>query len=94
MLLHGLAHAAKNDAELREFVLEGRGHTDAVHHKVHRHPAEALLLLELADGDLSAKLEEIKAKPATASAKNQLEEMKKQMAAQKAAQDGKVEKTI
>ena len=46
MLLHGLAHAAKNDAELREFVLEGRGHTDAVHHKVHRHPAEALLLLE------------------------------------------------
>ncbi|MEC8193799.1 MAG: PspA/IM30 family protein [Myxococcota bacterium] len=67
---------------------------DNVREGINKVQAEADVGAELAEGDLSAKLEEIKAKTATASAKNQLEEMKKQMAAQKAAQDGKVEKTI
>ena len=67
---------------------------DNVREGINKVQAEADVGAELADGDLSAKLEEIKAKTASASAKNQLEEMKKQMAAQKAAQDGKVEKTI
>ena len=46
MLIDGLAHAAEDDAELREFVLEGGGHTDAVHHEVHSHATQALLLLK------------------------------------------------
>ena len=44
--------------------------------------------------ELDAKLDEIKEKTATASARSQLDEMKKQMAAQKAAKEGKVEKTM
>ena len=46
VLLHGLAHAAEDDSELGEFVLEGSSHADAVHHEIHRHAAQALLLLE------------------------------------------------
>ena len=56
--------------------------------------AEADVGAEIDDSNLDAKLDEIKAKTATASARSQLEEMKKQMAAQKAAKEGKVEKTI
>lgn len=56
--------------------------------------AEADVGAELDDSNLDAKLDEIKAKTATASARSQLDEMKKQMAAQKAAKEGKVEKTI
>ncbi len=56
--------------------------------------AEADVGSELQDTNLDAKLDEIKEKTATASARNQLEEIKKQMAAKKAAQEGKVEKTI
>ena len=56
--------------------------------------AEADVGAELDDSNLDAKLDEIKSKTATASAKAQLDEMKKQMAAQKAAKEGKVEKTI
>lgn len=67
---------------------------DNVREGIHKLQAEAEVGSELAEGDLDAKLKEIRAKTATASAKSQLEEMKKQMAAQKAAQEGKVEKTI
>lgn len=56
--------------------------------------AEADVGAEIDDSNLEAKLEDIKAKTATASARAQLDEMKKQMAAQKAAKEGKVEKTI
>ena len=56
--------------------------------------AEADVGAEIDDSNLDAKLDEIKAKTATASARSQLDEMKKQMAAQKAAKEGKVEKTI
>ena len=56
--------------------------------------AEADVGSELQDTNLDSKLDEIKEKTATASARNQLEEIKKQMAAKKAAQEGKVEKTI
>ena len=56
--------------------------------------AEADVGAEIDDSNLDAKLEDIKAKTATASARAQLDEMKKQMAAQKAAKEGKVEKTI
>ena len=67
---------------------------DNVREGINKLQAEAEVGTELAEGDLDAKLKEIRAKTATASAKSQLEEMKKQMAAQKAAQEGKVEKTI
>ena len=67
---------------------------DNVREGINKLQAEADVGSELAEDDLDAKLEEIKAKTSTASAKKQLDEMKKQMAAQKAAQDGKVEKTI
>ena len=56
--------------------------------------AEADVGSEIQGSDLDAKLDEIKDKTATASARSQLEEIKKQMAAKKAAQEGKVEKTI
>jgi phage shock protein A len=56
--------------------------------------AEADVGAEVNDSDLDAKLDEIKSKTATASAQAQLDEMKKQMAAKKAAKEGKVEKTI
>ena len=67
---------------------------DNVREGIHKLQAEADVGTELSEVNLDAKLKEIKAKTASASAKSQLEEMKKQMAAQKAAQDGKVEKTI
>jgi phage shock protein A len=67
---------------------------DNVREGINKLQAEADVGSELAEDNLDAKLEEIKAKTTTASAKSQLEEMKKQMAAQKAAQEGKVEKTI
>lgn len=74
------------DADIRalENVREG---IDKLH-------AEADVGAEINDANLDAKLDDIKAKTATASARAQLDEMKKQMAAQKAAKDSKVEKTI
>ena len=48
--------------------------------------AEADVGAEIDDSNLEAKLEDIKAKTATASARAQLDEMKKQMAARQAAQ--------
>lgn len=67
---------------------------DNVREGIHKLQAEADVGTELSEGNLDAKLKEIKAKTASASAQKQLDEMKKQMAAQKAAQEGKVEKTI
>ena len=46
VLLDRFAHAAEDDAEFGELVLEGRRHAHAVHHEVHRHPAESLLFFE------------------------------------------------
>lgn len=67
---------------------------DNVREGIDKLQAEAEVGAELADSDLDSKLSEIKEKTSAASARNQLEEMKKQMAAQKAAKEGKVEKTI
>jgi len=67
---------------------------DNVRDGIEKLQAEADVGKELSEDSLDSKLEEIKAKTATASARSQLDEMKKQMAAQKAAQEGKVEKTI
>lgn len=67
---------------------------DNVREGIDKLQAEADVGNELSEDSLDSKLEEIKAKTATASARSQLDEMKKQMAAQKAAQEGKVEKTI
>jgi phage shock protein A len=67
---------------------------DNVREGIDKLQAEAEVGNELSEDSLDTKLEEIKAKTATASARSQLDEMKKQMAAQKAAQEGKVEKTI
>jgi phage shock protein A len=67
---------------------------DNVREGIEKLQAEADVGTELSDTSLDSKLDEIKAKTSSASARNQLEEMKKQMAAKKAAQEGKVEKTI
>jgi phage shock protein A len=67
---------------------------DNVREGIDKLQAEAEVGNELSEDSLDTKLQEIKAKTATASARSQLDEMKKQMAAQKAAQEGKVEKTI
>jgi|TARA_B110000495_G_C23021913_1_gene606416 phage shock protein A len=67
---------------------------DNVREGIDKLRAEADVGSELSEDSLESKLQEIKAKTATASARSQLDEMKKQMAAQKAAQEGKVEKTI
>jgi phage shock protein A len=67
---------------------------DNVREGIDKLQAEADVGAELSDTNLDSKLDEIKQKTASASARNQLDEMKKQMAAKKAAQEGKVEKTI
>jgi phage shock protein A len=67
---------------------------DNVREGIHKLQAEADVGSEMAGGSLDSKLDEIKEKTSTVSARNQLDEMKKQMAAKKAAQAGKVEKTI
>jgi phage shock protein A len=67
---------------------------DNVREGIDKLQAEAEVGKELSEDNLDTKLEQIKAKTATASARSQLDEMKKQMAAQKASQEGKVEKTI
>ena len=95
--------AKKANAEARiqiEETLDGLS-TDAdiralenVREGIDKLQAEADVGAEIDDSNLDAKLDEIKAKTATASARSQLDEMKKQMAAQKAAKEGKVEKTI
>ena len=67
---------------------------DNVREGIDKLQAEADISSELSETNLDAKLAEIKEKTTVASARNQLDEMKKQMAAQKAAKEGKVEKTI
>ena len=67
---------------------------DNVREGIDKLQAEADIGSELSETNLDAKLAEIKEKTTAASARNQLDEMKKQMAAQKAAKEGKVEKTI
>ena len=67
---------------------------DNVREGIDKLQAEADVGAELTESDLDSKLAEIKEKTTAASARNQLDEMKKQMAAQKAAKEGKVEKTI
>ena len=67
---------------------------DNVREGIDKLQAEADVSSELSESNLDAKLAEIKEKTTAASARNQLDEMKKQMAAQKAAKEGKVEKTI
>ena len=67
---------------------------DNVREGIDKLQAEADVGAELTESDLDSKLAEIKQKTTAASARNQLDEMKKQMAAQKAAKEGKVEKTI
>jgi len=67
---------------------------DNVREGIDKLQAEAEVGAELAETDLDSKLSEIKEKTSAASARTQLDEMKKQMAAQKAAKEGKVEKTI
>ena len=67
---------------------------DNVREGIDKLQAEADVGAELSESDLDSKLAEIKEKTSAASARNQLDEMKKQMAAKKAAKEGKVEKTI
>ncbi len=67
---------------------------DNVREGIDKLQAEADVGAELSESDLDSKLAEIKEKTSAAAARNQLDEMKKQMAAQKAAKEGKVEKTI
>ena len=67
---------------------------DNVREGIDKLQAEADISSELSETNLDAKLAEIKEKTTVASARNQLDEMKKQMAAKKAAKEGKVEKTI
>ena len=67
---------------------------DNVREGIDKLQAEADIGSEMSESNLDAKLAEIKEKTTAASARNQLDEMKKQMAAQKAAKEGKVEKTI
>ena len=67
---------------------------DNVREGIDKLQAEADVGAELTESDLDSKLAEIKEKTTAASARTQLDEMKKQMAAQKAAKEGKVEKTI
>ena len=67
---------------------------DNVREGIGKLQAEADVGSELQDDSLDTKLKEIKAKTANAGAQAQLDEMKKQMAAEAAAQEGNVEKTI
>lgn len=57
---------------------------DNVRESIHKIQAEADVSSEIGAESLDAKLKKIKGKAATATAKNELEEMKKQMAARKA----------
>jgi phage shock protein A len=93
--------AKKANAEARiqiQDTLEGLS-TDAdiralenVRESIDKTVAEAQVGAEIQDDSLDSKLEEIKKKAQSASARNQLDEMKKQMAAKKAA--AAVKKTI
>ena len=67
---------------------------DNVREGIDKLQAEAEVGTEMSESNLDTKLAEIKEKTTAVSARNQLDEMKKQMAAQKAAKEGKVEKTI
>jgi phage shock protein A len=58
---------------------------DNVRESIHKLQAEADVSTEIGADSLDAKLKKIKSKAANATAKNELEEMKKQMAAKKAA---------
>lgn len=67
---------------------------DGVRTHIDKLQAEADIGSELQGDSLDTKLASIREKAANASAKNQLEAMKKQMAAKKAAAEGNVKKTM
>ena len=76
MVLHRLGERAEDDAELRQLLLERRGHRDAVEHRVDRDAREQLLLVErdaeLLEGppDLRIDLVQALRAPASASARS------------------------
>ncbi len=61
---------------------------------IHKMVAEADVGAEISDSSLDSKLADIRAKAHDASARSQLEEMKKQMVAKKASQEAGVKKTM
>ena len=67
---------------------------DNVREHISKMQAEADIGSEIKGESLDAKLQKIKDRAANASARGQLEEMKRQMAARKAASEGAVKKTI
>jgi phage shock protein A len=95
-----LAKKANADARIQiQETLDGLS-TDAdiralenVRESIHKSVAEAQVGAEIQDDSLDSKLADIKEKAQDASARAQLDEMKKQLAAKKAAADG-VKKTI
>ena len=58
MVLDGLAEGAENNALFGEILLKRRLHRDTIHHRIDRHAAEDLLLLE-GDAELVESLEEL-----------------------------------
>lgn len=67
---------------------------DNVREGIHKMVAEADVGAEIQGSSLDSKLADIQAKAHTASARSQLDEMKKQMAAKKAGQEANVQKTM
>lgn len=67
---------------------------EGVREHIHQLQAQADVGSEIKGESLDARLKKIKEKTADASAKSQLDEMKRQMAAQKAAAEGGVKKTM
>jgi phage shock protein A len=67
---------------------------DNVREGIHKMVAEADVGAEIQGSSLDSKLADIQAKAHTASARSQLDEMKKQMAAKKAGQEASVKKTM
>lgn len=67
---------------------------DGVRESIHKLKAEADVTSEIEGSSLDSKLADIKAKTATSSARSQLEEMKRQMAARKASESAGVKKSI
>jgi phage shock protein A len=67
---------------------------DNVREGIHKMVAEADVGAEIQGSSLDSKLADIQAKAHTASARSQLDQMKKQMAAKKAGQEASVKKTM
>jgi phage shock protein A len=96
-----LAKRANAEAQIRiQETLDGLS-TDAdikaldnVREGIHKMVAEADVGAEIQGSSLDHKLADIQAKAHTASARSQLDEMKKQMAAKKAGQEASVKKTM